>query len=61
LQATLAFRWPGAAEKRQNRICEWFAVPGLLEEEIAATLDAVYGLVPADLIAVQMARVAKAP
>lgn len=49
MQATLAFRWRPAFEQVHSRICEWFSVPGLLDEEIAGTLDGIYGMLPADL------------
>jgi hypothetical protein len=49
MQATLAFRWRRTYE-RGTRLCEWFLVPGLTEEEIAGVLDEVYGLVPVDLV-----------
>jgi hypothetical protein len=49
MQVTLASRWRPAFEQRFNRICEWFAVQDLKEEEIAALLNRIYGLVPADL------------
>lgn len=50
MQATLAFRWPGAFGKYQNRVCEWFDVSGLMQDEIAAALDEVYRQVPVDQI-----------
>jgi hypothetical protein len=50
MQATLAFRWPGAFGKYQNRICEWFDVSGLPLEAVGATLSEIYREVPADLI-----------
>jgi hypothetical protein len=48
MQASLAFRWRRAYEKG-NRICEWFLVPGLAEDEMVKVLDEVYGLMPPDL------------
>lgn len=48
MQATIAFRWPGAYSKHQNRICEWFDVSGLPAESIAAALDRIYRKVPVD-------------
>jgi hypothetical protein len=49
MQATLAFRWRPAFEQVHSRICEWFSVPDLLEEEIAGALDSIYRVLPADL------------
>lgn len=48
MQVSLAYRWLPAFEQ-YNRICEWFAVPCLLEGEIVVMLDEIYGLVPDDL------------
>jgi hypothetical protein len=50
MQATLAFQWPAAFGKRQNRICEWFDVSALAPEEVVSALTEVYGRVPADLV-----------
>jgi hypothetical protein len=50
MQATLAFRWRSAFEQRSMKICEWFLVPGLTEDEIGHVLDEVYKLVPADTV-----------
>jgi hypothetical protein len=53
IQATLAFRWPGAFTKYQNRLCEWFDISGLTPEVIIATLDEVYQGVPADHVPIE--------
>jgi len=50
IQATLSFRWQAAFEQKHDRLCEWFYVPDLSEEEITGVLDKVYGLVPADVV-----------
>jgi hypothetical protein len=49
MQATLSFRWHSAFEQKHNRVCEWFQVPDLTEDAIAAVLDEIYKQVPADL------------
>ena len=50
MQATLSFRWKPAYEQKCDRLCEWFYVPDLTEEEIAGVLDGIYEAVPADLV-----------
>jgi hypothetical protein len=50
MQATLAFRWPGAFGKYQNRICEWFDISGLPPDLVVATLAGTYQEVPTDLV-----------
>lgn len=49
IQATLAFRWASAFEQRDSRISEWFRIFGHADAEVVKVLDAVYGLVPADV------------
>jgi hypothetical protein len=53
MQATLAFRWPGAFGKRQNRICEWFNVAGLAADALVGRLEEVYRQVPTDMLTTQ--------
>lgn len=50
VQANLAFRWPGAFGKYQNRVCEWFNVAGLPLDDVVATLDEIYQGVPVDRV-----------
>lgn len=49
IQATLAFKWP-AALIHARRICEWFLMSGVTQEDITEILNEVYKQVPADVV-----------